>query len=211
MDRNTFNKTNKSLTKQIKESIILIHWYENTIASRYDKLRYELMIALVNREIDKLNGLIDDKLDCGLTGRVIELITRSSGSKMIEVQPQDKLDVRLHNNGSGYIWCEVKTGGGRIGSLLDMPIDKAMKTGFIYFMNYRTKTKNSQLRQLFKICTVADVLNHFANNPKAIKPIKGAKNCKNSTDGIGIQLSNNAWYEFMSAQRDFTRNTDFNL
>lgn len=212
MELSTIKAVNGKMGKPLKDAIVIATWYKRTIKTTYDKKRYNEMVRLINVEIDKVNGINPDKPNTGICGCIIELFCHSSHSRICEVRKQTRTDLFLKNNGDGLIQCEVKTNGGRVTDILDIPYETASKMAMVYFINIANPTKGKPMRRAFKIFKLSDFLDYVQENPKCIKPIKGAKSCKQSENGIAIQVTNKNWYEeFLLSQKDFIRNTDFCL
>lgn len=215
MELTTIKPVTGILTKPLKDAIVICTWYKTTIRTTHDKKRYNEMVRLINNEIDKVNAKakgikLVTNLNDGICGQVIELFCHPSNSRVYEVRKQTRRDLTLKNNGNSSIQCEVKINGGRVGDLLDIPYKQAEKMAMVYFINIKNPTKGRPMRRAFKIFKLSDFLDYVAINPKCITPIKGAKNCIQSKDGLGIQVTNKSWFEdFILSQRDFIRNKDF--
>lgn len=105
----------------------LINDYE--VVSEYDAKRLEVAKELLKRDAQRtLNGF---NADCGLYGKVFELLMRKSNSKVTWVQGQNKSDYITRINGT-TTHCEVKTNFGRVGDFYKS--DKSDSKYVIYSM-----------------------------------------------------------------------------
>lgn len=179
--------------------------YEHTIASIYDKRRHELMLFLIKKEEDKLNGINKDNYDDGILGRVIELFCRDSKSTLCTIRPQGKCDCYIPTSSGKRVKAEIKTRGGDVTNLFDMSEREQEHTLIVYFNYTRIPTKKSAKKKRavgyyddFKIMKVSD----FIVNAK-IRP--------NTRNGYSVEPTSKVMHDNLEQFEDFIRNKTYDL
>ena len=122
----------------LKESIILRNEYAQSIESTYDEKRLAVIDEYIERNIKYFFENLP--LDSGMYGKIFEITTHDSNSRIIELRKKDK--------GDGYVLIdgkrkkvEVKTGGGRIGDYYKMSKPKRKATYLIYNLCFQPKDR----------------------------------------------------------------------
>ena len=125
------NESTKRLFRQLKNKV------DNGTATKYENRRYNQVIWLVNREIARVS--MGYAKNSGLNGCIYEILTSKDTSRKNRVASQGKVDGYFTYNGK-RIPIELKTNGGRIGSLYRK--DGTPRAGFIvYNMCFDTRSK----------------------------------------------------------------------
>lgn len=179
--------------------------YERTIASTYDKRRHELMLSLIEKEENKLNGTNKNNYDDGILGRIIELFCRDSKSTLCTVRPQGKCDCYIPTSNGKRVKAEIKTRGGDVTNLFDMSEREQEHTLIVYFNYTKIPTKKTAKKQRsigyyddFKIMKVSD----FIANAK-IRP--------NTRNGFSVEPTSKIMHENFEVFENFIRNKAYDL
>ncbi len=169
-------------------ALAMIESYE--AETKKDNSRIQKAISLFNNDLARTTN------DCGLAGKVAELLSHDSYSTITRVQKQGANDLYIIIDGK-RIKCEYKTNGGRIESLYK--IKNPYTSYVVYELDFtppvRTKKDGSivisERRYVKKLLTVASLLN-IIESTKAVKITKH----KNLNDcERAIQCSSKKLYE----------------
>ena len=113
--------------RMIKKAIEMVNDFE--AVSSYDAKRREKAIELIT--INYIRFKADEPIDSGLIGKVTELLSHDSKSTITRVQAQSRNDAYIIVDGKRKP-LEVKTNGGRVGSLYSLNA-KARQSRYIYY------------------------------------------------------------------------------
>lgn len=165
------------LTSKEKEALKLIA-IEEAKNTKTSKARAEEMKRLfANRCSDT----------CGWFGRLVEVSNHTKTSRMVKVARQGKNDtvVKLEVNGKvKYIPAEVKTNGGRIGSLLDAKAPMFV----VYSMNICNSATTNMVRKIKpKVMLTSDFI-------EVLKACNAIKNTNGNNPEPAIQVSSKKMY-----------------
>ena len=148
------NKCNGVQTR----TLMLINEYEPT--SAYDRKRLDKAIDLWYADI--IRNDTGENADDGLYGKVAELLAHDDKSTITRVQAQNRNDNYIIVNGKRKP-CEVKTNGGRVGTLFTMS-ERSQESHFIaYKLDFIVKAgkprkdgtcKPAEHRKAYKVMTV---------------------------------------------------------
>ena len=195
----------KSHSELVRIAKMVADSYEHTIASVYDKRRHELMLFLIEKEEDKLNGINKDNYDDGILGRVIELFCRDSKSTLCTIRKQGECDCYIPTSSGKRVKAEIKTRGGDVTNLFDMSEREQNHTLIVYFNYTRIPTKKTAKKQRpigyyddFKIMKVSD----FIVNAK-IRP--------NTRNGYSVEPTSKVMHDNLEQFDDFVRNQTYDL
>lgn len=194
----------KSHSELVRIAKMVADSYEHTIGSVYDKRRHDLMLFLIAKEEDKLNGINKDNYDDGILGRVIELFCRDSKSTLCTIRPQGKCDCYIPTSNGRRVKAEIKTRGGDVTNLFEMSEREQKHTLIVYFNYTRVPSKKTAKKQRpisyyndFKIMTVADFLTNAKIRPKG--------------NGFGIEPTSKTMHENFEVFENFVRNQTYDL
>ena len=143
--------------------------------------------------LENARGYIENPTDDGRFGKAQELLSASSKSKKTDVSKQGIKDIyiKVDTGGKRYavIGTEVKTNGGRIGSLLEM-LENGQDQPFIYSLDLNNSATNWQHRYVKQKITMLSVFVEFCKNSgfKIIREIK-------ADNDYGIQASSKVLYD----------------
>lgn len=129
-------------------------------STKYDVKRYNKAIELMKLDLERAkNG---EPTDDGLYGKVAELLAHDEHSTIVRVQAQSCNDNYIIVDGKRKP-CEVKTNGGRVGSLYSMST-RAQESNYIaYNLDFIVKAgkprkdgtcKPAEHRKVYKVMTV---------------------------------------------------------
>lgn len=132
--------------------------------------------------------------NCGEFGRNFELSMRLSArlhDGKVALQGEKDTTIRFEVNGKiRYIDGECKTNGGRVDTLLD----GSNKAPFvIYAMHLCNSTTKGKLREVPAVIIPTELFCTKLREFGALKEIRH----NGKVDGIAIQPSNKAWYEWL--------------
>lgn len=124
----------KTVNKMFERTIALIQHFE--VKTSYDEKRKRKALDIVQTNLNKAkNGL---PIDCGMYGKVKELLSHDSKSTITRVQAQGKNDAYIIIDGKRKP-LEVKTNGGRISSLYKLNAKARTNRYIFYTLDFTVK------------------------------------------------------------------------
>ena len=113
--------------RMIKKSVELVNAFE--VNTSYDAKRKAKAVELITLNYNRVK--VNEPIDSGLYGKVKELTSHDSKSTITRVQAQSRNDAYIIVDGKRKP-LEVKTNGGRVGSLYNLNA-KARQSRYIYY------------------------------------------------------------------------------
>lgn len=120
--------------RMIKKAVDMVNNFE--VKTSYDEKRKQKAVEILQVNISRVKN--NEPVDCGLYGKIKELLSHNTRSTITRVRAQGKADSFITVDGKRRP-LEVKTNGGRVESLFTMS-DRAKKTNYIrYTLDFTVK------------------------------------------------------------------------